>query len=183
MPEPVSQVFRPLVSNPSAARAFWFLGALALIRLSGPDTGNALSIAETTSRAGHGSPLHVHERDDEIFHVLEGRLQITLGDDLFVAGPRAVAVLPRRIRHAYVVASPTARFITIHRPAGFEGFVEAVGEPAPRLDLPPDEQANPELDVLARTAARFGISIVGPVPAVRDPEAAGQLRGIAEGGR
>lgn len=178
--EPVSDVFRPIVSNASTARAFWFLGALTLIRLSGPETGNALTMSETTSRAGHGSPLHVHERDDEIFHVLEGRLQITLGDDLFVAGSGAVAVLPRRIRHAYVVAAPTARFITIHRPAGFEGFVEAVGEPAPRLDLPSDERAKPELEVLARTAARFGISIVGPAPAVRDLDEAGQLSGFAE---
>lgn len=183
MTETAYELLRPVVSDPDAARTFWFLGALTVIRLAGSETGSAFSIAETTSRAGHGSPLHVHERDDEVFYVLEGRLQMTLGDGHFLAAPGAVAVLPRRIRHAYVVESPTARFITVHRPAGFEGFVEAVGEPAPRADLPPDCGATPDLELLTRAAARFGITIVGPVPSVRDLPAADRPGGIRESRR
>jgi hypothetical protein len=47
-------------------------------------------------------------------------------------------VLPRRLRHAYVVTSATARFLTLHTPSGFEQFAAEVGQPAQALTLPPD---------------------------------------------
>jgi hypothetical protein len=56
------------------------------------------------------------------------------------AGPGTVAVLPRRLRHAYVVISATARFLTLHAPAGFEQIAAEVGQPARALSLPPEPQ-------------------------------------------
>ena len=71
-----------------------------------------------------------------------------------------VAVLPRRLRHAYVVTS-TARFLTLHTPAGFEQFAAEVGEPARALTLPPPPAGPPDFAALAQAAARHGITILG----------------------
>jgi hypothetical protein len=73
-------------------------------------------------------------------------------------------VLPRRRRHAYVVTSATARFLTLHMPGGFEQFAAEVGEPAPALTLPPVPAGPPDLAALARAAAPHGITILGPPP-------------------
>jgi len=73
-------------------------------------------------------------------------------------------VLPRHVRHAYVVTSPTARFLTLHIPAGFERFAAEVGQPAQALELPPEPAAPPDLAALAATAARHNITILAPPP-------------------
>src|SRR6476469_3578171 len=68
-----------------------------------------------------------------------------LADHLARRGnPSTVAVLPRRLRHAYVVTSATARFLTLHTPAGFEQFAAEAGDPAQALTLPPPPAGPPD---------------------------------------
>ena len=107
------------------------------MRLSGEQTGGAFSLVENLNRRGNGSPVHVHDQEDETLFVLDGELQVFVGEEEHTAGPGTVAVLPQRLRHAYVVTSATARFLTLHIPAGFEQFAAEVGQPAQALALPP----------------------------------------------
>jgi hypothetical protein len=86
------------------------------------------------------------------------------GKDEHTAGPGTVAVLPRRLRHAYVVTSATARFLTLHSPAGFEQFADEVGQPAQALTLPPPPAGPPDFAALTQAAARYGITILAPPP-------------------
>ena len=46
------------------------------------------------------TPLHVHEREDELFYVLEGEHVIQVGDDEFPVGPGGVVFAPRGVPHA-----------------------------------------------------------------------------------
>jgi hypothetical protein len=95
---------------------------------------------------------------------LSGELRVFAGEEEHTAGPGTVAVLPRRIRHAYVVISATARFLTLHTPAGFEQFAAEVGEPAQALALPPEPPGPPDFAALAAVAARHHITILAPPP-------------------
>jgi quercetin dioxygenase-like cupin family protein len=162
--ELITPVPRAVISSPDTQAAIWFLGALSQVRLSGEQTGGAFSLAENLVRRGGGSPVHVHDREDETFFVLDGELRVVVGEEGHTAGPGTVAVLPRRLRHAYVVISDTARFLTLHTPAGFERFVAEVGQPAEALVLPPEPAGPPDLDALAATAARHHITILAPTP-------------------
>jgi quercetin dioxygenase-like cupin family protein len=164
MTESISPVTRSVISSPDAQAAIWFLGALSQVRLSGEQTGGAFSLAENLNRRGNGSPVHVHDHEDETLFVLDGELQVFLGEEEHTAGPGTVAVLPRRLRHAYVITSATARFLTLHIPAGFEQFAAEVGQPARALTLPPPPAGPPDLAALARAAARHGITILAPPP-------------------
>ncbi|HEY2261677.1 MAG TPA: cupin domain-containing protein [Streptosporangiaceae bacterium] len=109
-------------------------------------------------------PVHVHDRDDETFFVLDGELRVFAGEEEHAAGPGTVAVLPRRLRHAYVVTSATARFLTLHTPAGFEQFAAEAGQPAQALTLPPPPARPPDFAALAQAASRHGITILAPPP-------------------
>ncbi len=164
MTELITPVTRSVISRPDTQAAIWFLGALSQVRLSGEHTGGAFSIAENLARRGNGSPVHVHDRDDETFFVLDGELRVYAGEQEHTAGPGTVAVLPRRLRHAYVVTSATARFLTLHTPAGFEQFAAEAGQPAQALALPPEPAGPPDFAALAQAAARHHITILAPPP-------------------
>jgi quercetin dioxygenase-like cupin family protein len=137
MTGPITPVTGSAISSPDTQAAIWFLGALSHLRLSGEQTGGAFSLADNLNRRGNGSPVHVHDQEDETLIVLDGELQVYVGEEEHTAGPGTVAVLPRRLRHAYVVTSVTARFLTLHIPAGFERLAAEAGQlawapPCPR---------------------------------------------------
>lgn len=163
MTEP-SAVERVVISDPEGQIALWFLGALAQVRLGGEQTDRAYSLVENLVRRGTGSPVHVHDREDETFFVLDGELRVLVGEEDHRAGPGTVAVLPRRLPHAYVALSETARFITLHVPAGFERFAAEVGTPAGSLVLPPEPDRPPDQAALVAAAARHHIAILAPTP-------------------
>jgi quercetin dioxygenase-like cupin family protein len=164
MTEPITPVTRSVVSSPDTQTAIWFLGALSQVRISGEQTGGAFSLTENLVRRGNGSPVHVHDCEDESFFVLDGELRVFAGEEEHAAGPGTVALLPRCLRHAYVVTSATARFLTLHTPAGFERFAAEVGERAQALSLPPEPAGPPDFEALAATAARHQITILAPQP-------------------
>jgi quercetin dioxygenase-like cupin family protein len=164
MTESIVPVTGSVISSPDAQAAIWFLGALAQVRVSGEQTGGAFALADHLARRGNASPVHVHDRDDETFFVLDGELRVFADEEENAAGPGTVAVLPRRLRHAYVVTSATARFLTLHTPAGFEQFAAEVGQPARALTLPPPPAGPPDFAALAQAAARHHITILAPPP-------------------
>jgi quercetin dioxygenase-like cupin family protein len=164
MTELITPVTHSVISSPDTQAAIWFLGALSQVRLSGEETGGAFSLTDNLTRRGNGSPVHVHDHEDETLLVLEGELQVFVGEEEHTAGPGTVAVLPRRLRHAYVVTSATARFLTLHAPAGFEQFAAEVGETARTLTMPPPPAGPPDVAALAQVAARHGITILAPPP-------------------
>jgi quercetin dioxygenase-like cupin family protein len=165
MNQPIAPVTRGVISSQDAQTAIWFLGALSQVRLSGEQTGGAFSLTDNLARRGNASPVHIHDHEEETLVVLDGDLRVVLGDDEHAAGPGTVAVLPQGVRHAYVVTSATARFLTLHNPAGFEQFAAEVGESARALTLPPEPAEPPDLAALTETAARHGITILAPPPA------------------
>ena len=63
------------------------------LKASQHSTGGALSVFETTVEAG--PPLHVHDREDECFYVLEGELSIRCGSDVFDALAGSFVSCPR----------------------------------------------------------------------------------------
>jgi quercetin dioxygenase-like cupin family protein len=164
MTQLITPVTRNVISGPDTQTAIWFLGVLSQVRLSGEQTGGAFSVTENLARRGNASPVHVHDRDDETFFVLDGELRVLAGEEEHTAGPGTVALLPRRLRHAYVVISATARFLSLHAPAGFEKFAAEVGQPAQALTLPPEPAGPPDFAALAQAAARHGITILAPPP-------------------
>jgi hypothetical protein len=69
---------------------------------------------------------------------------------------------PRDLPHTFTVSSEQARFLLVAEPAGFERFMQAVGKPAKRLEIPPPATEPPNMELLVATAAEFGIEILGP---------------------
>lgn len=141
----------------------WFLNSRVEVRrpsAAGPD---GLSILEHFMAQGDSPPTHVHRDEDEVFHILEGRVRFRVGEVEQVAGPGETLVGPRGAPHSFIVESPTARFITVTTGAAFEGAVRDIARPATAPGLPAAQAPTAEMvTALADSFARHGIDIVGP---------------------
>jgi mannose-6-phosphate isomerase-like protein (cupin superfamily) len=72
-----------------------FSGPEVLVKASAETTGGAFSIVEEISPLD--TPRHVHEREDELFFMLEGEHVFEIGDKEFRLGPGGLAFGPRGI--------------------------------------------------------------------------------------
>ena len=152
----------PIVAGPGEGEAFWFFGQLVTIKSSSETTAGRVGVTETLAPRGTGSPLHVHHNEDEWFYVIEGELTFWVGGEVSVAPAGAFVFGPRNIPHTFTVSSPEARFLLVVEPAGFEGFVSALGEPARQRVIPPPPSEPPDMEALTTLAAEYGLEILGP---------------------
>lgn len=141
--------------------AIWFLNDLARIHLRGAAVANRVSVVEFTSPPGDMPPLHRHQREDELFYVVEGRLALHQPGRRAEAEPGGALFAERGVAHAYeVLGDAPARFLVIATPAGFEDFVAEVSRRADEIRLPDPSEPDPER--MAAVAQRYGIELLGP---------------------
>jgi quercetin dioxygenase-like cupin family protein len=152
---PASRIVTPMITTPETQRVIPFLGQRYRVRVSGQDTAGTFAVMDAEVPRGHGSPMHVHRHDSEVFLVLEGTLRVVVDDEEHERGAGSAAVLPAGIPHGFVVTSDTARYLTLHHGPAFEQFAAAV---AAEGDGIPDPAR------LTEIAAVHGIDIVGPPP-------------------
>lgn len=149
------------VLGPDEGEAIWFLGTRMTVKAGGEQTHGAVTVVDCECPPGFGPPAHVHHREDEIFYVLEGTLEVTCGDQRWAAGARDLVMLPKGIPHRFEVGGDgPARLLQITTPAQFERFAADVGEPAAAPGLPPP--APPDVERLLAAAARYGVEILPP---------------------
>ncbi len=154
-------VTEPLILGAEEGTPLWFQGNRITIKATAAATGDAFGLIESMLAPGYSPPLHVHEREDETFYVLEGEVTIRCGDRTFRATPGACAFLPRGIPHTFVVEGDRpARMLGLMTPGGGEAFFADGGRPAGADGFPPP--APPDLEHLQRVARRFATQIVGP---------------------
>ncbi len=128
----------------------------------GKDTGNQYELVEQWGRQGFGPPLHLHKREAEGFYVLEGEVTFAVGDQTVKASAGSFVHVPAKIKHAFRVDSPTARFLTCITPAGLAGFFEEAGEPAKTPTLPPAAGEAPDVKRLAALMVKYDQEVLGP---------------------
>lgn len=149
---------RPLITTLDEDAAKYFLGVRSWLRAAAAETGGSMGIVEQALPRGFASPYHVHHAEDELWYVLEGDVRFVSGSTSLAIGKGGLAFLPRDVPHGFeVVGEAEARMLCVTTPAGFEGFVEELSEPAPPAG-PPD------MARLIEAAQRHGLEILGPLP-------------------
>ena len=116
---------RPIVVPPGGGTVLDFLAVTH--KLTGPQTGGALCIFESTFEPGTGNALHRHRREDEIAYVLEGALEVRLLEETLHLEAGGLAQLPRNLAHA--LRNPlttTSRYLFLAVPAGLDAWFDAL---------------------------------------------------------
>jgi mannose-6-phosphate isomerase-like protein (cupin superfamily) len=94
-----------------------------------------------------GPPLHIHPGFDESYLVLEGRLEVVIGEECRELTPGAVAYVSGLVPHTFRNPdAERARFLSVCTPGGFEHFFRAL--------------ASGDREAIAAVSERFGYTAV-----------------------
>ena len=94
-------------------------------------------------------PVHTHANEEESIYVLEGELNLEVGDRTVKGSPGSFVLVPRGTAHTLSLAgTQSAKVLIIFSPAAIQGlFEEIAGET--------------DLDTIVAAAARYGMELVG----------------------
>src|SRR5215831_11674806 len=88
-------------------------GMLLTFLAESEGTGGRFSLIEGCLKPGNEPPPHVHEREDELFYVLEGKMDVYVGNEVFNVGAGECLFLPKLKPHTFVVRSPRLRNLVL----------------------------------------------------------------------
>ena len=129
----------PVTSHAESIGTLDVLGTVTRILLDGKQTHGALGLVEIIAPAGAALPAHVHSREDETFHVLEGELELWCGGHTTILRKGDSFFAPRGTPHSPKVSGDApARMLVAITPAGFERAFRDIDELASRGAATPD---------------------------------------------
>ena len=128
------------------------LGDIQTHKLVGSETGNQIVEWVSDVEPGVGIHPHIHTREDEIFRVITGQIEIMVDGKTTVLNEGDVAYAPKNIPHSWtVVGTEKAQMITSAFPAGIEQMFGELSE------LP---EGPPDFEKVAAICAKQGITFV-----------------------
>jgi quercetin dioxygenase-like cupin family protein/catechol 2,3-dioxygenase-like lactoylglutathione lyase family enzyme len=143
--------------------ASWGPGDQITFLITGEETGGAFFMAEVSVPPGGGPGPHVHQREEESFHVLEGTLTIQVGGKTVIASPGDFVHLPRGVVHSFRnTGNVNAKFLVVVTPAGLEKFFEEAFYPAADRSAAPPPATEALVARLLAAAPTYGLEIRPP---------------------
>jgi mannose-6-phosphate isomerase-like protein (cupin superfamily) len=143
-----------VVLGPDEGQRLEAMGNVHLNKAVGADTGGAWALVELHA-TGANPPLHLHEREDEAFYVLQGRVRVWVGDAEFEADAGSFVLAPRGVPHTYArQPGSDLKLLVLIVPAGFEQMFDEIAF------MSQANQQDPA--ALSEVAARYGVQILGP---------------------
>jgi mannose-6-phosphate isomerase-like protein (cupin superfamily) len=106
------------------------------IRVPATATGGTYGLTEIISSPGDSTPIHLHEKEDEYFLVLEGTIRFLYGDKTFDAEPGTMVTCLRNIAHAWGNATDKpVRMIGVTMPGGCEEALRTIAKGGDKVDV------------------------------------------------
>ncbi len=140
----------PKVVTRRDAESLNVLGVEHVIHVGGDESGGTIVFAELVIPANMGIPRHVHTREDEIFHVLEGEVLFGIGNREIAGAIGTTVFGPRNVPHSYAAANGrSVRMIVTITPSGMEPMFRELSR------LP---AGAPDLARVAEIVGRYGIA-------------------------
>lgn len=108
----------PVVDHRSAAEIPWRPG-YRRFTLAGPQQGVACSASLSVIEPGAGAPTHFHNAADEVIVVLDGALEVWVGDERQEVGANHTIALPAGVPHSFrAIGGAPARILAFLPQAG-----------------------------------------------------------------
>lgn len=145
---------------------WWSRGSIVTVKVSAKDTGDSLSLAEQTCPPRYQTPIHVHNKHDELLLAVDGRFDVYYENEHETIDPGEFVYLPKTVPHGFRNAeNRVSRLHILFEPGLEKGFLEA-GVPT---ETPVDElpEAPPEIadaEKLIDVDEVYDTEIVGELP-------------------
>ena len=120
---------QPIVVPPGGGQEIAFNGGSFIHKVKSRDTNGVFAVMEIVTPPGSGIDLHVHENEDELVSLLEGEIEVTLGDKTMKAVTGVIALLPRGIPHGFTNTGEIASRISVTiLPGDFDNYFVELAE-------------------------------------------------------
>lgn len=119
----------PIIIPPGGGQEFALNGGSFVHKVNSRDTNGVFSVIEIVTPPGGGIDVHVHEHEDELVSLLEGVIEVTLGDQKMKAVPDVMALLPRSIPHGFTnIGDTVSRLNVTILPGDFDNYFLELAE-------------------------------------------------------
>jgi quercetin dioxygenase-like cupin family protein len=157
------QAPRAFYRTSGAGVAYWGPGDLYTFLATGEETNGAYFQLEAVVPPGAGPPPHIHHNEAESFYLVEGSLEMLLGDETVTAHAGDFVNVPRDTIHGFKnVGTETAKMVATFVPAGFESYFEEVFTRATDRDATPPPVTPELIQRMTEAAPRHGLEILPP---------------------
>ncbi|QDU62013.1 Cupin domain protein [Planctomycetes bacterium Pan216] len=147
---PQTETKVPIVQGPGEGKSVGVLGDQTTFKVLSEQTGGAYAILEQQIPAGHGPPLHVHRHETEIFYILEGEFEFTVGEKRLIVQRGTTLVAPRDIPHTFQnVSKEVGKLHLTIIPGNFANYFLEV-----------DQQPDNDLASIRRLCAKYDVEIL-----------------------
>ncbi len=140
------------------------MGSLLTFLVESKDTGGTFTLIEGLLTPGNEPPPHVHGREDELFYILEGEMDMYVGNEVLKAGAGECLFLPRLQPHTFILRSPRLRTLVLFMPGGLEECFRARSSRAEKLELPSvaATYSTSDLEPIIRAFEEYGARFLSP---------------------
>jgi mannose-6-phosphate isomerase-like protein (cupin superfamily) len=147
----------PADSGPS----FWGPGDRYTFLVTGAQSDGAYFIMEAIVPPEGGPPPHIHHREQESFYVLDGTLDIQMGDRTVRASTGDFVHIPCGTIHCFRnTGASSARLLLIFSPGGMERFFEETLEQVADRSAPQPDNMDEVVARYVEAAPRHGLQFV-----------------------
>src|SRR5215470_14749272 len=124
-----NSTLRATIVKPEQAAPLKAFGLDMKVLLSTEATGGAISVLMADHKPGKGPPDHVHFSQEEMFFIVEGTYELTVGGETSTVGRGTIGFIPRNVVHRFRnVGDATACMLDWSLPGGQDRYFKAVSE-------------------------------------------------------
>jgi quercetin dioxygenase-like cupin family protein len=162
----------PVTGDPARARiiradegtAYWSIDHGITFKLTGEETGGALTLGVCDATQGAGVPPHIHHDEDEFFYLLEGEIAAEAAGERVTLHPGDFLLLPKGVAHTWRnEAEETARFVVFTAPGG--AFEHMIGEIDALMADPKMAHPSVLFPAIGAVCGRYGVEMLPPLAA------------------
>ena len=143
----------PVFIAPNKGREYLLPNMKITAKLSDKEINGEFEIFEEITDSGFGTPLHTHKKQWEVIEVLEGKYKIKANEDIFIAEPGSIVIVPPETPHCFlnIHDNPSKLRFTLTPGLNFEGFLKEMSE----------LQKMPDFKSLSMLLDKYGMELVG----------------------
>lgn len=154
---------KPYSRSAGQGPAYWGPGDLYTFLATGKETNGAYFQFEALVPSGGGPPPHIHSDKDESFYLVEGSLEMYLGDAIVTGKAGDFVNVPKGTAHSFKnIGDKPAKMLVTFVPAGMEHYFEEVFEPAKDRAATPPPVTDALIQKMIAAAPKHNLVILPP---------------------
>ena len=126
-----------------------------------PHTATPVPVAERRKHASAAAGTRSQELGDEVLYVLDGEIDVHIGNEVVPAGPGSTFHFPAGTKEWFEDRTQATVLVT-YLPGGIDKFFTEIAEPALSRTVPPPSDTPPDFERIVRVAAQYGMNIEAP---------------------